>query len=249
MARLHLRRTLRWQPGEIPRRRGGAGESFWQWRHYQAGDPIRLIDWRRSARDDMALQAAPWLREREHEESAMLCLWTDTAPSMRYHSRPQLLRKQTYAQAITQTLQLLGKRSGLQTKLFSGAEFALDALPRMRSTIVIASDFINDVAQWQPLLTQLADRGWLGLLVCTLDPAERAWEFNGRLDIHEIGTSEHQLFEHAGLLLSDYQQRIETHLLHVEKMAGKLGWQYHLGITNGVLTKDILNLVKLLNHA
>src|SRR3546814_3902752 len=39
-------------PGFHGRRRSGPGDAFWQFRHYRAGDPVRSIDWRRSARAD-----------------------------------------------------------------------------------------------------------------------------------------------------------------------------------------------------
>ncbi len=38
--------------GEHGRRRAGQGETFWQYRRAEAGDPFTSIDWRRSARSD-----------------------------------------------------------------------------------------------------------------------------------------------------------------------------------------------------
>ena len=46
------------------RRHPGPGETFWQFRPYGSGEPVRLIDWRRSARDDHL-----YVREREWEAS------------------------------------------------------------------------------------------------------------------------------------------------------------------------------------
>ena len=34
------------------RRRAGTGETFWQFRQFQASDPATVIDWRRSASSD-----------------------------------------------------------------------------------------------------------------------------------------------------------------------------------------------------
>jgi uncharacterized protein (DUF58 family) len=42
-------RTLR-APGSILARQGGAGTDFWGVREYHAGDPLRRLDWRRTAR-------------------------------------------------------------------------------------------------------------------------------------------------------------------------------------------------------
>ncbi len=246
--RLVLQRTTRWRLGETPRRHGGIGDNFWQWRQYQPGDPLRAIDWRRSARNEPAQAQAPWLREREHEESATLFLWADGSPSMRYHSQTQLPRKQIYAQTITHTLQQLGKRSGLRAMQVTGTNFTTAQLPKKPGAIVICSDFMAGTPQWQQPLNQLADQGWHGILVPILDPAERAWEFTGRLDIHEIGSAEHTVFDHAGILLADYQQRIDAHLLAIEQLARQLHWQYHLCISNNHMARDILHLVQQLNH-
>ena len=44
------------------RRRAGAGESFWQYRRFNSGEPSQNVDWRRSARDDHL-----YVREQEWE--------------------------------------------------------------------------------------------------------------------------------------------------------------------------------------
>ena len=36
------------------RRRAGVGDSFWQFRRYQPGDPVQSIDWRQSAKAQTA---------------------------------------------------------------------------------------------------------------------------------------------------------------------------------------------------
>src|SRR5690349_4812678 len=63
------------------RRNPGPGETFWQFRNYGSGEPIRQIDWRRSARDDHL-----YVREREWEASQTVWLWADLSASMDFHS-------------------------------------------------------------------------------------------------------------------------------------------------------------------
>src|ERR1700755_1992594 len=46
------------------RRRAGTGENFWQYRHFNFGEPAQNVDWRRCARDDHL-----YVREREWESS------------------------------------------------------------------------------------------------------------------------------------------------------------------------------------
>src|SRR3978361_1587172 len=63
------------------RRRAGAGENFWQYRHFANGEPAQNVDWRRSARDDHL-----YVREREWEASHTIWIWVDRSPSMDFNS-------------------------------------------------------------------------------------------------------------------------------------------------------------------
>ncbi|PRY92730.1 uncharacterized protein DUF58 [Hasllibacter halocynthiae] len=63
--------------GAHGRRRPGAGDEFWQFRHAMPGDPARSIDWRRSARSD-----ATFVREMEWETSQAVTIWVDRSASM-----------------------------------------------------------------------------------------------------------------------------------------------------------------------
>ena len=63
--------------GPHGRRRSGMGEEFWQYRPAMASDEARLIDWRRSARDDRL-----YVREREWEAAHNVWLWIDRSASM-----------------------------------------------------------------------------------------------------------------------------------------------------------------------
>src|SRR6201985_1491468 len=64
------------------RRRAGAGESFWQYRRFNSGEPAQNVDWRRSARDDHL-----YVREREWEAAHTIWLWPDRSPSMAFASK------------------------------------------------------------------------------------------------------------------------------------------------------------------
>src|ERR1700756_4719352 len=64
------------------RRRGGQGDSFWQFRPFITGDTLSRIDWRQSAKSDRA-----FVRETEWEAAQTVCLWRDSSPSMQWRSR------------------------------------------------------------------------------------------------------------------------------------------------------------------
>ncbi len=70
------------------RRRVGAGDSFWQFRPYVAGDPVARIDWRQAARSGRAAPLGWHVRETEWEAAETVCLWADASPSMHWHSTP-----------------------------------------------------------------------------------------------------------------------------------------------------------------
>jgi len=65
---LHVANTV--AHGIHGRRRAGTGETFWQFRQFQASDPATVIDWRRSASSDHL-----YVREREWEAAHTFWLW------------------------------------------------------------------------------------------------------------------------------------------------------------------------------
>lgn len=68
-------------PGIHGRRRVGSGDSFWQFRRYQFGDPAALIDWRQSAK-----RTRNYVRQNEWEAAESVWLWSDNSPSMHWRS-------------------------------------------------------------------------------------------------------------------------------------------------------------------
>jgi uncharacterized protein (DUF58 family) len=94
------------------RRRVGTGETFWQFRQYQPGDPVPRIDWRESAKS-MRL----YIRETEWEAAQSVWLWRDGSPSMDYASRPELPTKRTRVDLLLLALAALLIRGGERVAL------------------------------------------------------------------------------------------------------------------------------------
>ena len=67
------------------RRRVGQGETFWQFRQYEAGDAATAIDWRESAKSQRL-----YIRETEWEAAQSVWLWRDASASMDYSSASHL---------------------------------------------------------------------------------------------------------------------------------------------------------------
>jgi uncharacterized protein (DUF58 family) len=64
-------------PGLVPARVGGVGTDFWGVREYHPGDPLRRLDWRRTARHPMEI----FTKEFEQEEIADIALVLDARQS------------------------------------------------------------------------------------------------------------------------------------------------------------------------
>ena len=98
------------------RRRVGSGESFWQFRRYQPGDPASMIDWRQSAKS-----LPVYVRETEWEAAQTVWLWRDGSRSMTYASERDLHTKRTQAELLLLALASLMARGGERVALLGGA--------------------------------------------------------------------------------------------------------------------------------
>jgi len=97
------------------RRRVGQGETFWQFRRYQAGDSVQQVDWRQSAKSDPV-----YIRETEWEAAQSVWLWSDNTASMDFRSSPGLPSKRARASLLALALAALLIRGGEHVAL-SGA--------------------------------------------------------------------------------------------------------------------------------
>jgi len=128
--------------GAHGRRRPGTGESFWQFRRYESGDPARSIDWRRSARAHTL-----YVREREWAVAATVRLWCDTSASMDYASNDALPTKSGRATLLLLALASLLLRGGERVALLGQAGAALTgqfALPQLAERLTEAARQAGD---------------------------------------------------------------------------------------------------------
>src|SRR5690606_26557662 len=77
------------------RRRTGTGETFWQYRQYEPGDPLRMIDWRQTAKSTRV-----YIRELEWAAAQTIWLWRDPSSSMIYRSDRKLPEKRDRADVL-----------------------------------------------------------------------------------------------------------------------------------------------------
>ena len=180
------------------RRRAGSGETFWQFRPFDFGEPARYIDWRRSARDDTLL-----VREREWEAAHTVFLWVDRTASMRARSRLAMASKEERGIVLLLALADLLGRGGERIGLLGGpppssrrdaadriaealaTDVAMSPEPplhgvRRHADVVLIGDFLDPMSALEPTFSTLAGYGARTHLVQVLDPAEERFPFDGR---------------------------------------------------------------------
>jgi uncharacterized protein (DUF58 family) len=232
--------------GEHGRRRAGLGDEFWQYRPAHAGDPARLIDWRRSARSD-----AHFVREREWQAAQSVTLWVDPSRSMDFAGRKGAPTKADRARLLALALAVLllkgGERVGLagltppragrtQTLRLAdrlagadpGGDYGAPVTEGMVShgRAVFLSDFLGDIAGVEAALGRASDRGVKGALLMVLDPAEEEFPFDGRTIFESMAGSLSHETKQAGELRARYLARLAERKDRLARLARSMGWHF-----------------------
>jgi len=244
------------------RRRSGPGDAFWQFRHYQPGDPARSIDWRRSARGDPI-----FVRENEWQAAQTLWLWCDRSPSMRWRSSRRHPEKGDRALVLMLALASLLLRGGEQIGLAGTggtpvrgpnafgrfAEFLarLDAaaasLPpaaalQRHAQIVLIGDLLSPLPALTAMLRGHAARGVRGHLLQVLDPAEEALSMHGRVLFEGMEDEGELLVRRVDRIRGDYRRRLEAHRAALTDLARQLGWTFAVHHTDRPAEHAVLAL-------
>lgn len=243
------------------RRRPGPGETFWQFRPFEFGEPAHRIDWRRSAREDHAL----YVREREWEAAHTIYLWSDRSASMMFRSR--LAHASKHDRALTLMLavaELLG-RGGERIGLIDGpppsasreaAEKlarALFTVPRSNdmpvtehvrrfSDVVVIGDFLAPHEELSAWLGKLSTRGANVHLVQVLDPAEESFPFDGRTRFLDPESGVALLVGKAQAWREGYRDKLAAQKAMLADTARRYGWRYQLHHTDRPATEPLLFL-------
>jgi len=236
----HLAATV--MLGEHGRRRAGMGDEFWQYRPAHAGDPVRMVDWRRSARSD-----GHFVREREWQAAQSVTLWVDGGRSMGFSGDKDRAPKSERARLLALALAVLllrgGERVGMaetpragRAQLMRLARDLADDLteygaPQVGGMVahgraVFVSDFLGDIGAVETALASAADRGVRGVLIQVLDPAEEEFPFDGRTIFESMGGGIRHETQRAGDLRTRYLARLAERKDRLAGLARAVGWQY-----------------------
>lgn len=254
--------------GDHGRRQSGTGDAFWQFRQATPGDPLRRIDWRRSARGDV-----PYVRETEWQAAQSVTLWVDPSRSMTFSGAKARAPKSDRARLLALALAVLllrgGERVGLsgdavpprsgraQLDRIAGA-LSEDGTAEYGAPVpeglvthgraVFLSDFLGDLGAVESALAQAADRGVAGALVQVLDPAEENFPFDGRTIFESMGgTLRHETLR-AGDLRTRYLDRLAERKARLATLAHAAGWHLHLHHTGQGAASALLWLYRALER-
>ncbi len=227
------------------RRRVGTGETFWQFRQYQPGDPVPRIDWRESAKSQRL-----YIRETEWEAAQSVWLWRDTSPSMDYASAAAVPTKRARADLLLLALAALLIRGGERVALLGSGlspasgravlnRFALtlerpappaslpgfEPLPRY-GQVVLMGDLLAPLDEIHRLVGRFAASGLRGHLLQVLDPAEETLPFAGRVRFEGFEQEGTLLVSRVETVRDEYVQRLAQHREGLAAIARATGWSF-----------------------
>ena len=244
------------------RRRVGMGEAFWQFRPYQMTDPVRRIDWRRTARTDEV-----YVRETEWEASQSVWIWRDSSPSMRFSSNPTLPEKSMRTDLLVLALGALlieageritllgegipprGGRSGLAlfAETLENARDSAASLPAFEhmprhAVMVLVSDFMEPVAHYEDIIRHYMPADISGFLLQVTDPVEEGFPFRGRLRLEGLEAEASHLLRRADRVRDAYMEKLAKHRAQLRDVCRGAGWIFAQHVTTESPESALLKL-------
>jgi uncharacterized protein (DUF58 family) len=217
------------------RRRVGQGDSFWQFRHFVAGDPMSRIDWRQSAKSGRPAPEGWFIRETEWEAAQTVCLWRDASASMRWRSRGAPVEKRDRAGLLLLALASLLLRGGERVTMIApdarpisgrvGLDRLAEALvgrsdddlglpPRVplprHARVVLFGDFLSPLEEIQIAVGQLSSIPVGGYMLQVLDPAEADLPYSGRIRFRGLEREGDTLIPRVEGIRDEYARRMKA---------------------------------------
>jgi len=247
--------------GSHGRRRAGRGDSFWQFRPYIAGEPVRRIDWRRSARGNTL-----YIRDREWEIAQAVFLCPDLSPSMCYKSRFALHSKEVRALILTMALAEIfcqaGERLAIPGLLEpalrrDGAHHVAQALSiaaidnkpisdfsriRRAAHVIILSDFLEDFDLIEQRLRHLGERTGQITLVEIADPAEELFPYQGNIVFSDPENGQELDAPRAQDFADQYKQLYLARRATLRDLSRSYGWHFLTSLTDQPISHTLSHI-------
>ncbi|WP_416897282.1 MAG: DUF58 domain-containing protein [Minwuia sp.] len=229
------------------RRRVGEGESFWQFRRYQPGDPATSIDWRQSAK-----RVPTYVRQNEWEAAQAVWLWRDGSESMDFQSHLASASKLRRATLLTLALASLLLRGGEKIAflgldhppgssraLLEDYALALEKglvedhhslpppanLPRF-AQVVLIGDFLTPLDEVSRFLRSFSAVGVAGHLMQIMDPAEHRLPYQGRVIFQGPENEGEVLIGRTEGIYEEYGVRVDRRRDDLRDIARSAGWTH-----------------------
>lgn len=253
-------------PGVHGRRRTGMGETFWQFRLYQAGDASGDIDWRQSARSRQL-----FIREQEWEAAESVWIWCDLSRSMSFRSTAPLPAKWERAALLTLALAALLVRGGERIALLGGgtrpaggrfgqeqlaraltrAAGAREPLPPATSLprfarLVLISDFLQPIDVLRQRMAHFVALGARACVLQLLDPAEEMLPYEGRVLFEGLEQEGSALIDNVGGIRKRYLDVLRAHREALGALCGRQQWRFATHRTDRPAETALLSLVAML---
>jgi uncharacterized protein (DUF58 family) len=243
------------------RRRVGTGETFWQFRQYEPGDPASRIDWRESAKSQRL-----YVRETEWEAAQSVYLWRDASPSMDYSSTRELPQKRARDDLLSLALAVLLVRGGERVTLLGsglppshgramldrlalllGRDAAGPSLPAFEplprhAHVVLLGDLLSPLAEIHAVVARFAASGVKGHLLQILDPAEETLPFAGRVRFEGLEREAPLLVSRVETVREAYGEALARHREGLAAIAGAAQWSFGTHRTDRPLPSALLAL-------
>jgi uncharacterized protein (DUF58 family) len=247
------------------RRRAGSGETFWQFRQFQGGDPATIIDWRRSASSDQL-----YVREREWEAAHTFWLWPDISPSMSFRSHLAPVSKRDRALLLMLAAAELLVRAGERIALLgltppiasrkatsriaetlaahqsdAAVQGSLPPAARLSrfSSALLFGDFLDPPEAIARRLNAMGASGVTGHLVQILDPAEETLAYQGRVEFRSPEGTERWIADRVESLRPAYRQRLAAHRASIAAIVERMGWSFLVHHTDRPAAEPLLLLM------
>ncbi|WP_158743745.1 DUF58 domain-containing protein [Acidisphaera sp. L21] len=238
------------------RRRVGQGDSFWQFRPYQAGDAPGRIDWRQSAKSPRT-----YVRETEWEAAQTVHLWRDGSASMHWRSGAAMPEKVERAELLLlaaaslllrggERVRLLGQRTGGSMTAIAAA-LATDgpgsgvppvsALPA-HSRLVLIGDFLQPLDDIRHVIAQMAAIPVRGHLLQILDPAEALLPYSGRVRFRGVEADGDMLVPQVEGIRDAYAEALAAQQAGLAALCRAAGWGFATHRTDAPPASALLSL-------
>ena len=242
------------------RNKAGIGENFWQFKKYEYGDPIHLIDWKKSAKSSNV-----FIQEQELSTVQNINIWRDSSKSMNYSSNKNIDSKLYVANLIALTLSIIflkksekvnlnglnNKNSNNEETISLMTDYITNSIssndqtsPNIEeisngSTSILIGDFLYNIEITEKIIKNLSNRNINGFIIHVMDPAEEKFPFTGRINFKGVEGEDPYLIGNAESIKQEYINKFKEHSNSIKTISESYGWNYFIHVTN----QELVNLI------